>query len=67
MQPASTVIVKLTGSDGADAVHAAEGEDDVVAVFGRHASADEAGVAALGHDWQLRPGANPNHRRHLLA
>jgi hypothetical protein len=53
--------------DSADAVDAAEGEDDVVTVFWRHAPADKAGVAALWHDRQLRLGANPNHRRHLLG
>src|SRR5271166_4982125 len=67
MQPASTVIVKLTGSIARTRVHAAEGEDDVLPVLGRDAAADEAGVAALRHDRQPRLGADPHHRRDLLG
>jgi hypothetical protein len=51
--------------DCADAVHAAEGEDDVVPVLRRYAAADKAGIAALRHYRQLCLGADPHHRRDL--
>ena len=51
--------------DRADPVHPAEGEDDIVAVFGRNSAADQTGVAALRHDRQARLGADPHHRRDL--
>ena len=56
---------KIDRVDRADMVHAAERQDDVVPVLGRHAAADEAGIAALRHDRQSRLGADPHHRRHL--
>ena len=51
--------------DRPDPVHAAEGEDDVVAVLGRDPAADEPGVAALRHDRQPRLGANLDDGRDL--
>ena len=51
--------------DRSDAVHAAEGQNDVAAVLGRHGAAHGAGVAALRHDRQPPLGADPHHRRHL--
>jgi hypothetical protein len=48
--------------DRTDAVHSAEGEDDIVAIGRRYPSADEARVAALRHDRQPRLGANPHNR-----
>ena len=53
--------------DLADAVHAAEGENDLGPVLGRDAASDEAGVAALRHDRQPGFGADPHHRRDLLG
>ena len=53
--------------DRADAVHAAEGEDDVGPVLGRDAAADEAGVAALRHDRQPGFGADSHHCRDLCG
>jgi hypothetical protein len=51
--------------DRADAVQAAECQDNVVPVLGGHAAADQAGIAALRYDRQLRFGADLYHRRHL--
>ena len=53
--------------DRPDPVHAAEGEDDVVAVLGRDPAADEPGVAALRHDRQPRLGADAHDRRNLAG
>ena len=40
-----------------DAVHAVERQHDLAAVLVRHAAADQAGVAALGHDGDTLGGA----------
>ena len=53
--------------DGADAVHAAKGDDDVLSVLRRYPAADEARVAALWHDRQLCLSADTNHRSDLLG
>jgi hypothetical protein len=56
---------EIDGIDRADAIHAAEGENDVVSVLRRDAAADEPGIAALRHDRQPCLGADPHHCRDL--
>jgi hypothetical protein len=53
--------------DRANAVHAAEGEDDVLPLLGREPAADEPRVAALRHDRQPGFGADSYHLRDLLG
>ena len=49
-----------------DAVHAIERQHDLAAVLLRHAAADQAGVAALGHDRDALGGAKLHDRSHFV-
>src|SRR6516164_6519835 len=55
---------KIDRVDRAAAGHASDYPAEVLPVLGRDPAADEAGIAALRHDRQLRFGADPCHRRH---